>query len=188
MHLLLVRGLYAAQNTRLPFYATLFSSVLALLGAFGFHLLITHTLRFRELLEMLMRLDGVAGIEVLALPLGYSCALILQVVFLISMSRKELFVSGWLLFLTFLRGATAALIAGFCAYTTLNFYATGIETDTLLTIFLQGLSAGIAGLIGATATYYVLKSPELSEAYQALHKRMFKTKTVGPQDEDQLSL
>jgi putative peptidoglycan lipid II flippase len=154
MHLLLVRGLYAAQNTRLPFYTTLFSSVLALVGAFGFHLLITTTVWFRELLQVLMRLEDVSGIEVLALPLGYSCALVVQVVFLILMSREELFISARVLFMTFIRGLIASFVGGFCSYTTLNFYAKGIEADTLLTIFLQGLLAGLVGICGAGAAYY----------------------------------
>jgi len=188
MHLLLVRALYAAQNTRLPFYATLFSSVLALTAAFSFHVLITETIWFRATLEGLMRLTDVEGIEVLALPLGYSFALIMQVVFLIVVSRVELFINGRMLVLTLLRGISASVIAGFCAYTTLNFYATGIEADTLFTIGLQGLSATVAGCVGAMATYYVCKSPELKEAYQAIHKKIFKTAVVGPQDEDQLSL
>jgi putative peptidoglycan lipid II flippase len=188
MHLLLVRGLYAAQNTRLPFFATLFSSVLALVSAFGFHFLITNVASFRELLQVLMRLEGVPGIEVLALPLGYSCALIVQVAVLVLISRTKLFVSARVLTATLLRGLAAAFVAGFSAYTVLNFYATGIEADTLLTVFLQGLSAGVGGLIGACATYYVLRSPELKEAYLAVHKRIFKTEVVGPQDEDQLSL
>ncbi len=37
VHLLIVRALYAVENTRLPFFVTLFSSTLALVGAFAFH-------------------------------------------------------------------------------------------------------------------------------------------------------
>lgn len=188
VYLLIVRALYAAQNTRLPFYATLFSSALALIGAFGFHSLMTHSTGFRELLVSLMRLEGVSGIEVLALPLGYSTALIIQSVFLVFISRIELFVSTRVLVVTTLRSITAALVAGFCAYTTLNFYAVGIEADTLLTVSLQGLFATLTGIVGACAAYFVLKSPELREAYHAIHRRIFKTAVVGPQDEDQLSL
>jgi putative peptidoglycan lipid II flippase len=188
VHLLLVRALYATQNTRLPFYATLGSSFVAVISAFGFYSLILTNGSFNALLKSLMRLEGVSGIEVLALPLGYSFALILQTTLLLFMSRRELFVSARVILGSLLRGLTAALVAGFCAYTTLNFYATGIEADTLLTIFLQGLFASLIGGLGALFTYYLLRSPELTEAYQAIHRRMFKTKPVGPQDEDTLSI
>ncbi len=188
IHLLLVRALYATQNTRLPFYATLFSSIVAILSALFFYTLILSNEGFRNLLSSLMRLEGVSGIEVLALPLGYSFALILQGIALVFVSRRELFVSARVLGISLLRDLAAAVVAGFCAYTTLNFYATGIEADTLLTIFLQGLFAASIGILGALITYYLLRSPELKEAYQALHRRLFKTTTLGPQDEDQLSL
>ncbi len=187
-HLLLVRALYATQNTRLPFYATLLSSVLAILCALWFHSLIVSNTAFATLLETLMRLNDVAGIEVLALPLGYSVALIVQSIFLTLVTYRDLRIEVSVLVRSLLRGCVAAFVAGFCAYTTLNFYAVGIEADTLLTIFFQGLFAGTVGLCGALITYYVLRSPELGEAYSALHRRLFKTKTVGPQDEDTLSI
>lgn len=188
VHLLLVRALYATQNTRLPFFITLLSSALAIMGALVFHTLIEAHEGFRALLALLMRLDGVPGIEVLALPLGYSTALILQSVLLVLLSRHELFISIPVLLASLGRGLAASLMAGFCAYSTLNFYATGIETDTLATIFLQGLLASIVGGVGALITYYLLRSPELGEAYSAIHKKLFKTAPVGPQDEDQLSI
>lgn len=82
----------------------------------------------------------------------------------------------------------SALVTGFVAYTTLNFYATGIEADTLITVFLQGLSAGVAGLCGGFGAYYVSGNRELREMFASLHKRLFKADVVGPQDEDQLAL
>jgi hypothetical protein len=97
-------------------------------------------------------------------------------------------VSARIVLASLFRGILASSVAGFCAYTTLNFYATGIETDTLLTISLQGLSASCVGALGALITYYLVRSPELSEAYQAIHRRLFKTQVVGLQDEDQLSI
>ncbi len=189
IHLLLVRALYATQNTRLPFYATLFSSIVAIVSSFFFYTLILSHEGFRTLLSSLMRLEGVSGIEVLALPLGYSCALILQTLVLIIVSRRELFVSARVLGMALGRGLVASLVAGFCAYTTLNFYVTGIEVDTLLAIFLQGLLASLVGALGALIAYYIMRSPELGEAYGAVHRRLFRTtKTVGPQDEDQLAI
>ncbi len=188
IHLLLVRALYATQNTRLPLYITIISSVWAIISAFVFHSLILLSDTFRTFLQTIMRLEDVQGIEVLALPLGYSCALIAETLFLLMLSRRQLFISARVLGATTLRGISAALVAGFCAYTTLNFYALRFEADTLLSIFFQGFFATVAGALGALIVYYLMKSPELIEAYQALHRRLFKTTTVGPQDEDSLAL
>lgn len=188
IHLLLVRALYATQNTRMPLYATLLSSVFAIISAFSFYVLITVSEPFRLTLQSLMRLEGVPGIEVLSLPLGYSCALILESMILIIVGRRELFIRARVIVLATIRGLVAASVAGFSAYTTLNFYAVGVEADTLPTIFLQGLLASVVGASGALAAYYLLKSPELKEVYQALHRRVFRTPMVGPQDEDSLAL
>lgn len=188
VHMLLVRALYATQNTRLPFFATLLSSVLAIVGALMAHSLILTNEGFRTLIESLMRLRDVPGVEVLALPLGYSLALIIESILLTLLVHRELFINIRTIFFATVRGILAALFAGFCAYTTLNFYATGIEADTLPTIFLQGLFASLVGSLGALIVYYVLHSPELGEAYAAIHKKIFRTAPVGPQDEDTLSI
>jgi len=188
IHLLVVRALYAIGNTRIPFFVTLFSSTLALLSASLFYVGLTHISVFHTVLEILMRLQGVSGIEVLALPLGYSFALIVHSIVLIVISKKHLFFGIRELVGSTSRAFFAALVAGFVAYTTLNFFATGIEADTLLTISLQGLFAGSMGITGAIFAYYSVKSPELAEVYKALHKRIMRTQVVIPQDEDQLAL
>lgn len=188
IHLIVVRALYAIGNTRIPFLVTLFSSVLALVGSYLFYIAILHVTSFRTILEVLMRLKDVEGIEVLALPLGYSCALIMHSVVLIVVSRKKLFFDLAALVGSSVRALVAALVAGFVAYTTLNFFAVGIETDTLVTIFSQGLFASFMGLVGALFAYYLMRSPELKEVYRTIHRRIFKTDVVVPQDEDQLGL
>ena len=188
IHLLIVRALYAIGNTRIPFFVTLTSSLIAILASFGFYTLITYVPVFKEVLAMLMRLREVSGIEVLALPLGYSTALIIHSLLLIVVSRKYLYFGLSALMPNVLRSLGAALVAGFVAYTTLNFFATGVEADTLVTIFMQGMFATVMGLLGALITYYVFRSPELGEGYRAIHKRLFKTAVVAPQDEDQLAI
>ncbi len=188
IHLLLVRALYATGNTRLPFFVTLCSSALALISSFVFYNLLTSTSTFTEFLEHLMRLESVQGIEVLSLPLGYSLALIVHSILLVSFSKKHLLFTLYDLYVPFFRSLAAAFATGGVAYITLNFFVTGVETDTLLTIFLQGLFAGIMGLIGALVAYYLLKSPELTEIYRSLHKKIMRTAVVAPQDEDQLAL
>lgn len=188
IHLLVIRALYACGNTRLPFIATLVSSAAALIFSVILYNGFTEIPALRHILEMLMRLEGVPGTEVLALPLGYSCALILESIVLLLCARAQLFIPARALLGHILRALAAALAAGISAYVVLNFYATGVEADTLLTIFLQGLFAGVMGILGALSTYYVLKSPELKEIYRSIHRRIMRTEVVAPQDEDQLAL
>ncbi len=189
IHLLLVRALYATQNTKLPLYVTLLSSICAIIAAFSFHNLLMVSEGFAFALQSIMRLDNIAGIEVIALPLGYSTALIIESLVLIYFARTKLYINVSVLVGTTARGILAALAAGFSAYTMLNFYAVTVPVvDTLLSTFFQGFFATIVGFTAAVIVYYLLKSPELFEAYRSLHRRLFKTTTVGPQDEDTLAL
>jgi peptidoglycan biosynthesis protein MviN/MurJ (putative lipid II flippase) len=142
----------------------------------------------RIFFESLMRLEGVPGTEVLALPLGYSIAVILNLLLLLFLSQKHLMFSVRSIVPHFLRSLAAAFVAGVTAYATLNFFVFGLRTETVIGIFVHGLLAGIAGIIGAAFTYYVLRSPELHEVYRSFHKRIFKANVAPPQDEDHLSV
>ncbi len=188
IHLLLVRALYAAGNTRTPFFVTLFSSVLALLFAPVFFALITENSTVRDVLAELMRLEGVSGIEVLALPIAYSTALLLHGVVLLVLSRKHLRLSIRGLIRPLTTSALAALFGGYVAYSTLNLFAAGYETNTLLTVFMQGLAAGVAGLSGTILIHYALRSRELSDIAETLKKKLLKRDVAVPQDEDTLAV
>jgi putative peptidoglycan lipid II flippase len=188
VHLLLVRALYAVGNTRVPFYVTLFSSSLALLSSLYFYVLLITDVRVSGYLASVMRLEGVSGIEVLALPLGYSFALIVHGIVLLVLSRKHLFLSLRRLAVPFFHSALAALAGGYVAYSTLNYFVLGYETDTLFSVFVQGLAGGVAGLAGTILVHYLMKSRELSEISGALKKRFAKGDVVVPQDEDTLAV
>ncbi len=188
VHMLVVRALYARGDTRLPFLTTLFSSILALVLSFVGYLCFEAFPQISYTLESLMRLEGVRGTEVLVLPLGYSLAVITNSIVLILLARKELFVNIGVLVRNLLRAILAALFAGVVAYGMLNFFVFGVQMDTLVGIFIQGFLASVLGFIGALATYFALKSPELSEVYRSLHRRLFKTEVIGPQDEDHLAV
>jgi len=184
IHLLVVRALYARGNTRLPFYVTLFSSIGALLISFVLYLSMVSYPALQGFFSLIMRLEDVPGTEVLALPLGYSIALVFHTLALLILSRRQLSIHLRPLLGHFLKSLTAALVAGGFAYVMLNIVVEGLRTETLIGIFLQGLTAGIAGIIGAAFIYYLFKSPELSEIYSSLHQKIFKTDMVLPQGEE----
>lgn len=188
INLLLVRALYAVGNTRIPFYVTLVSSFGILACSFFFYALFVSHQGFRTLIENVFRVDHVAGTEVLMLALGYSVALIVHTIVLLALSARKLSFSLWAVTMQFFRALLAAVIAGGTAYTVLNAFVTVLETQTLLTIFLQGLAAGVLGIAAAGFTYFVIGSPEIVEIYHALRRRLFRTQVSPVQDEDTLSV
>lgn len=188
IHLLLVRSFYAVENTKIPFFVTLLSSGAALLLAYLF-LQIFHIFpAFQSFFVSILRLEGVVGSEVIALPLGYTLALFLHAVILLHWGKKLLFIDTSVLAVRAYRAFLASLLAGVCAYGALRIVGIGIETDTLFSIATQGIVGGVAGVMGAVFGYIVVRSPELREVYRSLHARVFKTKVVGAQDEDTLAL
>jgi putative peptidoglycan lipid II flippase len=188
VHLLIIRALYAVENTILPFVVTLGSSIIALFSSVLFYQLFMVHGVFYEYLERIMRLQGVPGIEVLALPLGYSCALIVHSIVLIIISRRLLFLEKASLFVPFFQSLVSAIFAGCVSYVTLNFVVTVITVDTLFAVLLQGFLACVAGCAGYVMIQYLFKNNELFEIYRTLHKRFIQKSLVVPQDEDTLSV
>ncbi len=184
MHLLLVRALYAVQNTRLPFIITLISSSLALTFAFtAYVLLLTHG-AFYEKLALLMRLEGVSGIEVLALPLGYSAALILHSMLMVVCARKVLRIRLRSLVRPFLQSVFAACAGGFVAYSALNHVVTFAKIDTLVSVLMQGFVAATTGFCAYLLVQYLFKNQELLEMIRSLRQRFVRGEIPVPQEED----
>ncbi len=188
MHLLLVRALYASQNTRLPFWITMCSSSGALLLSYYFYQILSSQGKVYTFIESSMRLQGVSGIEVLALPLGYSGALILHSIVLLLLSQKSIHIKASMLIKPLIYGMLASVVAGYIAYMILTLFAVGLEPNTVLVVFAQGLFAGIGGLSGFILVQYLCRSEELSEIYSALQKKFKKRNVAVPQDEDTFSV
>jgi hypothetical protein len=72
---------------------------------------------------------------------------------------------------------------GFVAYLGLNLFAPLFNEDTLVGIFFQGFFAGILGIIAGVIILILLKSKELSEARNTIHKKFWKAKIVAESPE-----
>lgn len=189
IHLLIVRALYAVGNTRIPFFVTLFSSTISLSSAYFFYILLSAHGMFYTFIQKIMRLEGISNIEVLALPLGYSCALIIHSVVILILARKHIRISLRKLSKPLLQSAFSAFFGGYVAYATLNYMATKFIQDTLFSVFAQGFIAVVGGCLGYVLLQYVLKSKELQEVYGTFGRRFKKSDiVVVPQDEDTLAV
>jgi putative peptidoglycan lipid II flippase len=183
MILLSVRAFYAGGQTRIPFYASIAGSGIAIASAFSLlHVYETSEL-FRMTLTTLMRVDNVPGSEVLVLALGYSIGVLIQSLFLFVMLVRTYRISLSWLPMHVLRSLFAAVAGAFSAYAALNFVVAGINPDTFIGIFIQGSVAGVMGILGVVLTYAALNSPELTEIIQSFHKRLFKTDVLAPQED-----
>lgn len=130
-----------------------------------------------------MRLEGVAGSEVLAIAFGYSVAIILQSLVLTIIMGRVFSIRLFPILRPLIYSFCAAAVGGLTAYVALNFVVQGIDQERLLGIFIQGAVAGISGVVGVVITYAYFKSPELKEMYKSFHKKLLKTDVLAPQEE-----
>jgi len=179
--LLLVRAFYAGGRTRIPFILTLVGTIVGSLSAYGFYFYFQSSSYFRYLIANIFRLNDVSGTEVLTLPLGFTIGVLVQVVLMMFFLTKTFGLSLRLLGKEFIIALFAALSGGIFAYLTLIFVVEGINQETFIGIFIQGLSASIVGIGGIIATYYLLGSTELKEIHRSFKVKLFKTDVVAPQ-------
>ena len=171
--LLLARGYYAAGRTFVPFVvATVGAGITVALGVLFVGLLQNEdSLRA---LQDFMRVQGLSGSTVLALPLAYAVASILSAVIL-----TIHFEWRWGGFFARIRGslfhaAAAALSAGLAAYLALTLVGPLTLSSTLASVFLRGLFGGLVGIAAAMAMYALLKNREYAETVAAIRARLWR--------------
>ena len=179
--LLLIRAFYAGGHTFVPLWVSTISSGVSVGLAFFFHSLYQTSPLFKLILERMFRLEGVPGTEILVLILAFTIGQFLQLGVLMTVSVKTFSISYRRLGKLFLEALVAAVAGGFSAYAALVFIVNGVNQETFIGISLQGLVAGIMGLIAIVLVYRVFKAQELFEIYRSFHSRIFKTDIIAPQ-------
>ena len=172
--ILLVRACYAAGRTLVPLVLNVGSSVVTVLLA-GLLLVYAQagTLDL-DLLTRLMRVDGVEGNEVLLIVLAYSVGSILNALLLLAyfeLSFGNIFRD---IARTVWQAVVAGLVSGVAAYGTLNVLDDFLDLATFHGIFLQGLGAGVVGILVWVSALIVLDSRDLEVAWGTLYKRIKK--------------
>jgi putative peptidoglycan lipid II flippase len=174
LKLLFVRAYYAAGQTQKPLVINLCSSVVTIISPILFIMLYRHDPVFGNFFARLFRVEGIAGIEVLMLPLGYTLgtlvsALAFWIKFEKEFSHGELIRSTWR---SWMGSLGAGVIGGFFAYVGLNIFDTVFDLTTVLGVFLHGFAAGILGLIFSIIVLRILRNEEFEEVIMTLNKKI----------------
>lgn len=180
MSLLLVRGYYAMGNTKKPLFAGLFSGVMIILFSFILVMVFNNFPMFRYFIESLLRVENIPGTAVLMLPLGYSLALIVNVVFLGIYFYRDFpeFIS--VITKTLFQIFSASIIMGFVVYIGLNIFDNVFNINKLFGIFFQGLFSGLLGIFVIILILKILKNKEVDEIWITMHKKIWKAKPIAP--------
>ena len=181
LELLFVRGFYSAGMTKKPLVISTITSVLAFVFALvGVHAFNTFS-SFRIVFENIFRVNGVPGTEALMLPLAFTLAAIIQIIWLWRLFEKDFSGFGQTLVRTLFDSLLASLVMGYVSYKCLDFFASFLKLSTATGIFFQGFISGIFGIVACVAVLYLLKNAEIKEVTKALKHKILKTGTVVPE-------
>lgn len=173
--LLLVRGYYAAGRSFIPVIIAASVTFLTLLMAIaGLFVLYDQTLL--RMMENALRIDDIAGSEVLVLALAYAIAAIFGAV---ALALHFEFRFGGLIkriASAILDASIAGLAGALAAYIFLGILAPAMAGAEALSILLQGVGAGFSGVLVTAATYYLLGNKECMETYASLRARIWREK------------
>jgi putative peptidoglycan lipid II flippase len=179
--LLLVRAFYAGGLTRIPLLVTALGTGVGAAGAYVCTRLFASTGSFATLVSEVLRLNGVVGVEVLMIPLGFLFGIVIELIVMFCLFSWRFSLPWRNLFVSFMRALLAGILGSLVAYLALAFVVEGVNQDKFIGIFIQGLTGGLFGVAGVVATYYVLRSPELTEITKSFKMRIWKTDVVAPQ-------
>ena len=180
--LLLVRGYYAAGQTKKPLFINIFSSIMIIVLAFVITNLFKIFPSLLNILEILLRVNEVPGTLMLSLPIAFTLGSILNFILIWDLFRKDFLVgvsSG--IGKTFYQIIIGALVMGVVTYFTLNLFDDLLVLNTFIGIFLQGLISGIIGIIFGIFSLSLFKNKELADLSRALHRKFWKRRILSPE-------
>lgn len=180
--LLLVRGYYATGNTKKPLFVNVSSSIATIIFAFLLINLFKNNSSVLIFIESLMRVKGVAGTDMFALPIAFVLGSTMNFFLIWTLFKKDFLKninSG--IGKTFLHSMLSAVVMGVVAYMMLNIFDDIFLVQTGFGIFAQGFFSGIVGIFMGVIVLIILKNEELQDIYGALQKKFWRTKPIAPE-------
>lgn len=181
--LLLTRAFYACGRVMIPLIIALFSGTVSVVLAFVFLSLYENASTTQSVIESWLRVSGVGGTEILALVVAFAIGQFIQLLLMMIVSVRQFQIKYHLLMRLLWQSSLAAFAGGAASYATLLFIVDGVNQETFIGIFIQGLTAGLVGLATVIGVYRAVQSPELSELSRSFKAKVLKTDEIVPQQE-----
>ena len=166
--LLFSRALYAARQSWRPLEYQVVGAGVTIALALAF--LTLPATGLPRTLANLMRVGDVPGSGILLVALAASIGQVVLAMFLLAALARAAPGLARTLLRPLVHGATAALAGGATAYGVLTLAGDIAPLTTLVSVFLQGLFAGLAGLAAAALTLRLLRNEELADITAALSR------------------
>jgi len=183
---LLDRVYYATGNTRKPVITKIISSLIIMITGQIMVLSYNSSEIFKNALEFIFRVEGVNGTEILMLPLAFSLGTLFNLFALYLLFSYDFNSASHKINKTLVHSSIASVALGIVSYILLKTMPLFFVINTLPLIFLQGLLAGIGGIITAFFVLKLFKSRELFEISRSFKQKFWKTETIipGPEEAD----
>jgi len=184
--LLFMRAYYAAGETRMPLIINVSSAVFIAVSAFWLLHIYQSVDIFRFFFESLLRIEGIAGTEIIMLPLAYSIGMLINGIWLFREFKRTYPDFSLSFTRSFMQIFAASVIMGFVAYQSLVVLAEHLNLDTFIGIFTQGFIAGVFGIGAGIGLLFLMQNPEIREAKRALGRRLRRKSTyaIAPDQEE----
>ena len=179
--LLFTRAFYAGGHTRIPLVLTLIGTLVGMVASGLLYFVVPHHDGVTAMVAELLRIQGVAGVEILVVPIGYVVGTLVQTILMFVLFARVFGMSWQPLWRPFWQSLLASIAGGAATYVALLTIVDGVNQEKFLGIFLQGLVGGLVGLLTVVLVYEFLKSEELFELTKSFRAKLFKTDVVAPQ-------
>ncbi|MGM0482469.1 MAG: murein biosynthesis integral membrane protein MurJ [Patescibacteria group bacterium] len=174
--LLFIRSYYAMGKTALPLFINLFSGACAVASAFILTYFFKNADLFRYFMESLLRVEDLYGTEVLMLPLAFSVGMTVNGILFWLLLERRCKGFSYPILVTFSQIFASSIIAGAGAYVTLAIYSIFFELNTLFTVLMQGVCAGVVALLMNILVLLLLDNKEIKVVMETLKHRFWKAK------------
>lgn len=181
--LLLTRAFYACGRVTIPLIIALVSAIFSVASAFGLLSLYEKAPLTQGMVESWLRVSGVGGTEILILATAFAIGQFVQSALMVVVSMRQFQIKYHLLARLLGQSLFAAFCGGLASYATLVFLVDGVNQETFIGIFIQGLVAGMVGFLAVVGAYRLVQSPELSELSRSFKAKVLKSDELVPQQE-----
>ena len=180
--LLFVRAFYSAGHTKKPLLINVCSAIILMLCAYGAVKLFYAWPAFSAFVAILLKVEDLPGTAVLMLPLGFALGTIVNAVIHWLSFEKDFGRFPNETYRALFTSLAAAVFTGLGSFIGLNIF-NQFDQSRLWGIFTQGLLAGLLGIIFGIIVLKLLKSLELEEIWQTLHKKFWRADAVAENPE-----
>lgn len=176
---LLVRGYYAAANTKTPLVMNVMGEVITIILAFVFIGVIGYSEPIAQFLRDALRLGGIIDVRILALPLAFSIGNIFKFSLLWSYFKRDFpNTRQHSLVATTTDAFLASMCMGVASYAALYGLSFIFNQNTFWGIFGQGAIAGIVGFAVFVLALLLMENKDIAEFGKALSRKFWKSQVV----------